>query len=354
MRATNYNRKLRAFASGVVDRFVQRPTLSPVPECVRLDGRVCLVTGANRGLGKAVAVDLAERGADLLMACRGGHPDAGEDVRRLSGSDRVDMLQVDLADLESVHTLCDRLARERRRVDILVLNAGVMPAKARRSAQGYELMFAVHFLANRVLIDRLLADGVVRPGDRDRETPRIVFIVSETHRAADSIDFGSFGAFADYGLKDGLKYYALSKLHLCTYAQELSRRLNPEGEVRIAVNSLCPGAVDSDLMREAPWFLKPLLYPAKRLLFASPHAAVAPVTHACCAEDMGRRSGVYLHLMREKEMSPPAMDASAGARLWRESDTLLARHLRPGKDGARGLAAGDKDGARGFATGESE
>ena len=293
MPTTNYNRKFSAFASGVVDRLSQRPTLRPVPERVRLDGRVCLVTGANRGLGRAVAVDLAKRGGEVLMACRSGHPDAGEDVRRLAGSNAVDMLHVDLA--------------------------------------------------NRVLIDRLLADGTIRPAGRDGETPRIVFIVSETHRAADSIDFGDFGAFTNYGLKDGLKYYALSKLHLCTYAQELSRRLNPEGEVRIAVNSLCPGAVDSDLMREAPWFLKPLLQPAKRLLFAAPGKAVAPVAHACCAEDMGRRSGVYLHLMREKEMSSPAMDASAGARLWRESEALLTRHPRPGEESPRGFATGESE-----------
>ncbi len=343
MRTTNYNRKFSAFASGVVDRFSQRATLRPLPENVRLDGRVCLVTGANRGLGRAVAVDLAKRGGELLMACRSGHPDAGEDVKRLTGSNAVDMLHVDLADLDSVHALCDRLERERRRVDILVLNAGVMPAKARRSAQGYELMFAVHFLANRVMIDRLLADGTIRPAGPDGETPRIVFIVSETHRAAESINFGEFGGFTDYGLKDGLKYYALSKLHLCTYAQELSRRLNPEGEVRIAVNSLCPGAVNSDLMREAPWFLKLLLQPAKRLLFAAPGQAVAPVVHACCAEDMGRRSGVYLHLMREKEMSAPAMDPSAGARLWRESEALLARHPRAGEEGPRGLATGESE-----------
>ena len=343
MRTTNYNRKFSAFASGVVDRFTQRPALRPIPESVRLDGSVCLVTGANRGLGRAVAVDLAKRGGEVLMACRSGHPDAGEDVRRLAGSNAVDMLRVDLADLDSVHALCDRLEHERRKVDILVLNAGLMPAKARRSAQGYELMSPVHFLANRVLIDRLLADGTIRPAGRDGEIPRVVFIVSETHRAADSIDFGDFGAFTDYGLKDGLKYYALSKLLLCTYAQELSRRLNPEGEVRISVNSLCPGAVDSDLMREAPWFLKLLLQPAKRLLFAAPDKAVAPVAHACCAEDMGRRSGVYLHLMREKEMSAPAMDAAAGARLWRESEALLARHARGGEGGVRGFATGESE-----------
>lgn len=319
-------RILRAVSGAIGDRYSERPTLDPVPERVRLDGRVCLVTGANSGLGKAVAVDLARRGGRVLLACRGGHPEAGEDVRRLSGSDAVEMLKVDLADLESVHALADRVRREPGRVDITVLNAGVMPRTARRSAQGYELMFAVHFLANRLLIDRLLADGTIQPSSDPGETPRIVFVASEQHRSARPIDFKAFGAFHDYGLTDGLYYYGFSKLHLVTYAKELSRRLNPGPEVRVAVHSLCPGAVNSNLAREAPAFLKPLLFPVMRLAFASPEQAAAPVTYACCAEDTGRRTGLYLHLMQEKDPSPHAMDEAAGERLWEASAALLAKH----------------------------
>ena len=341
------NRKYRGIGSAVsnaiANRFSRGGSPGPGPASPRIDGRVCLVTGANRGLGKAVAVDLARRGGRVLMACRSGHPEAGEEVRRQSGSDAVEMLKVDLADLASVHALCDRLGRDRTRVDTLVLNAGLMPARARRSAQGYEVMFAVHFLANRVLIDRFLTDGVIRPCDRPGETPRIVFVASETHRSAEPIDFDDFGAFADYSLRDGLKHYASSKLHLCTYAQELSRRLNPGGEIRVAVHSLCPGAVSSDLAREAPWFLKPLLIPVMRLFFATPGKAAAPVTHACCSEEMGRRSGVYLHLMRERAPAPLAMDEAAGARLWRESEVLLARHAPAADDAPRSAS----DAARG-------
>ena len=139
------------------------------------------------------------------------------------------------------------------------------------------------------------------------------------HRTAGPIDFADFGGFHDYGLRDGLKYYGSSKLHLCTYAHELSRRLNPGREIRASVTSLCPGAIHSNLVREAPAFLKPLIYPFTRLFFQTPARAAAPVTHACCAEDMGRRSGVYLHLMQEKEASPLAMDEAAGARLWQAS-----------------------------------
>ncbi|MCY4626153.1 MAG: SDR family NAD(P)-dependent oxidoreductase [Acidobacteria bacterium] len=324
-------RIIKAVSGAIGDRYSQQPTLDPVPENVRIDNKTCLVTGANSGLGKAVAVDLARRGGRVLMACRGGHPDAGEDVRRLSGSGAVEMLKVDLADFKSVHALCDQLRSDPGRVDIAVLNAGAMPRTARRSAQGYELMFAVHFLANRLLIGRLFADGTIRPSGEPGQTPRIVFVASEQHRSARPIDFDAFGAFTDYGLKDGLYYYGLSKLHLVTYARELSRRLNPGPGVRVAVHSLCPGAVNSNLARDAPAFLKPVLFPVMRLAFASPEKAAAPVIYACCAEDTGRRSGAYLHLMQEKDPSPHAMDEAAGARLWEASAALLAKHAPAGK-----------------------
>lgn len=323
-------RIISAVSGAIRDRHSERATLTPMPDDVRIDGKICLVTGANSGLGKAVAADLARRGGHVLMACRGGHPEAGEEVRRLSGSDTVEMLQVDLANFESVDALADQLRRGAGRVDIVVLNAGVMPRTARRSAQGYELMFAVHFLANRLLIDRLLADGAIRPSGDPGDPPRIVFVASEQHRTAGAIDFDAFGAFTDYGLKDGLYYYGLSKLHLITYAKELSRRLNPGPDVRVAVHSLCPGAVNSNLAREAPAFLKPLLFPIMRMAFASPEKAAAPVTYACCAEETGRRTGLYLHLMQEKDPSPHALDEVAGARLWEASAALLARHAPAG------------------------
>ncbi|MCZ0954750.1 MAG: SDR family NAD(P)-dependent oxidoreductase [Rhodospirillaceae bacterium] len=330
----NYSGIVDAVSAAVIDRLSQKQTITPVPGSVRIDGKVCLVTGSNSGLGRAVAIDLAKRGGHIIMACRNGHPEAGDDVRRIAGSDRVEMLKVDLADLDSVHRLCDRLERRGRRLDIIVLNAGLMPRSARRSPQGFELMFAVHFLANRLLIDRFLGDGLIQPSVRDEERPRIVIVASEAHRSAGPIDFDDLGAFSDYGLKDGLKYYAASKLRLCTYAHELSRRLNPEGEVRVAVNSLCPGPVNSNIAREAPPFLKPVLYPVMKLLFASPEKAARPVIYLCCAEKMGRHSGVYLHLMREKPASPLARDVAAGARLWQASASLLEKHVPAGRSEA--------------------
>ena len=86
------------------------------------------------------------RGGNMILACRPGHGESREEIRRLSGSATVEMMEVDLADLESVHHFCDLLDARGIRIDIALMNAGLMPPSARKSPQGYEMMFAVHFL----------------------------------------------------------------------------------------------------------------------------------------------------------------------------------------------------------------
>ncbi|MDE2850604.1 MAG: SDR family NAD(P)-dependent oxidoreductase [Acidobacteriota bacterium] len=324
-------RKLfKVLHKAVRDRAAERPEIEPLADSVRIDGKTCLVTGANSGVGKAVAIDLARRGGHVLMACRSGHPEAGEDVRASSGSDRVEMLRVDLSDLRSVHQLCDELRNRGRVLDIAVLNAGVMPRRARRTAQGFETMFAVHFLANRVLVDRWLTDGTVRPANRIEEAPRVVIVSSDAHRSAEAIDFDRFGEFTDYGVRDGIRHYGASKLVLCTYATELSRRLNHDGKGHIVVHSLCPGPVNTAIARETPWFLKPLIVPMMRFFFLTPEKAARPVSYLCCAEDAGKRSGIYLHMLREKRPSDHATDPANGVSLWEASEALLKTQTPPG------------------------
>ena len=330
--AVGHNSVLSAVTTALFDMFSNKGQLDPLADNQRIDGKVCLVTGANSGLGKSVAVQLAKRGGHVIMACRSGIPEAGEDVKRLSGSDSVEMLSVDLSDLDSVSAFCNTLRDRKISIDIAIMNAGLMPLNSRRSAQGYELMFAVHFLANRLMLHRWYQDGVIKPATSTGSTPRVIFVSSEAHQSSDPINFSKFGEYVEFGIKDGLRHYGTSKLHLSTFASELSRRLNPDwsdnsDHVDIAVHSLCPGPIASNIARESPRFLKPILNPIMSLFFNSPDKAAAPVMLLACAENMGYRTGVYLHMMREKNCSEHASNPSNGKQIWESSQLLLADYL---------------------------
>ena len=323
--AMGHEDPVRAVVTGLVDLLHRKDELAPMASHERIDGKTALVTGANSGLGKAVAIDLARRGARVLMACRSGHPRAGEDVARASGSEQVEMLRVDLADLRSVRELCDVLRERGERIDIAVFNAGLMPARAQRTPQGFEVMFVVHFLSSFVLVRRMLADGIVRPSAEPGERPRLVFVSSEAHKSAPPIDFARFGEYADYGLKDGLTAYGHSKLHLNTYAAELSRRLNPGDDVRVGVHSLCPGPVATNIARSAPAWVTPVLRRVMQHLFRSPQTAAEPVVLLAAGAAMEGRTGVYLHMLRERAAAERARDPHAGHRLWVATEALLER-----------------------------
>ena len=165
------------------------------------------------------------------------------------------MLPVDLGDLHSVVSLCEALARDAKRsLDLVVLNAGVVPSNARPTAQGFELMFGVNYLANVLLVERLLTLGVIRPqlraptsaGIRVRARPIATWARSTSAR---------LGRFTPYDAMGSMKVYGYSKLLLEVYAADLARRLGQTA----SVHSLCPGAVDTDIAREAPEWVKPVL-----------------------------------------------------------------------------------------------
>ena len=307
----------------------EAPDLDPVPDDVRIDGRTCLVTGANSGLGRAAAVELARRGGNMILACRPGHDSICAEIKRESGSESVELVKVDLADLRSVHRCCDELAHRDVRIDIALMNAGLMTPTSKQTPQGYDTMFGVHFLANRVMVDRWLADGVIRPAAPHGDTPRIVFVSSEAHRSSEHIDFDRLGAYTDYGMKDAMRYYGASKLALCTFATELSRRLNPSDSTEVAVHALCPGGVATNIARDAPAVLKPILDPVLRRCFRSPAEAIDPVIYLCCAPEAGRSTGMYLHLMHRKQVSESAADPANGVKLWEASQALVDQSREP-------------------------
>ena len=109
------------------------------------------------------------------------------------------------------------------------------------------------------------------------------------------------------------------------YATELSRRPNPDGVVEVAMHAICPGAIASNIARDAPVLLKPLVDPLLRHFLQSPEQAVALAVYLCCAEAAGSATGMQLHLMQRKSVLPAASDPENGARLREASARLVAK-----------------------------
>jgi NAD(P)-dependent dehydrogenase (short-subunit alcohol dehydrogenase family) len=322
-----------ATMTALIDMVSARDSVAAVAPGHRLDGTTALVTGASSGLGKAVAADLARRGARVLLACRSGIPEVGEDMARQTGSTKIEMIGVDLADLDNVVRFTDELARRGETIDLLVLNAGVVTREARPSRQGFDMMFAVHYAANHVLVRRLLASGVIpndvyaSNGRRGTAIPRIVFVSSETHRSSLGVDIDALVACKPFGVTEAVARYGDSKLALTTLASDLAERLRrPEGP-SVAVHCLCPGPIASNLARDAPPFLQAVVDPVMKTLFRSPEAAATPVVYLAAAPELAGDTGWYLHLMRRKSPAPLATDAGRREALWSRGEALLERWL---------------------------
>jgi NAD(P)-dependent dehydrogenase (short-subunit alcohol dehydrogenase family) len=330
---------LRALAFGILDRLRDDAPELTLDVGDRLDGRTCLVTGANRGLGLAIATELARRGGHVILACRSGIPEVLDVVRRQSGSSgTVEAMHLDLGDLDSVERFVDELAEDGACVDVVVLNAGVVPKEARRTKDGFDESFQVNFLADALLVTRMLERGVIantvftapgsEPFDRDdlpdeRRVPRIVVVSSESHRSARPIPFGRLGVFHRWSMRQAVAEYGLSKRLIETWSAELARRLRPHGEVEVAVHTACPGAVNTDIAREAPAFVKPALDATMRAFFKPTEAGARPVLHLAASRALEGRTGLYVHVTRTKPRCPKADDPEIGRRLWDAAARLL-------------------------------
>jgi NAD(P)-dependent dehydrogenase (short-subunit alcohol dehydrogenase family) len=319
-----YSNAFTATLSGIRDLFRKQKDMVILNDGDTLAGKKVLITGASSGLGFEAAVQLARRGAHVIMACRSGIPEKGELVRKLSGNPDVEMFQIDLSDMESITRLAETLKKSSVKLDILVCNAAVVPLKSRKTRQGLEEMFMVNYLAKYLFIRLLLENGLFNLGSNS--IPRIIFVSSESHRNPRSFDWEGFGKYREYTMGKTVELYGYYKLLLTTFANELSRRLNTSGKTRCSVFVFCPGPVNSNIAREAPVIFKPLLKLVFRIFFRSPEKAVQPLLYFACSPEVKDKSIDYLFLMSRKEMDLKATDEQNGEKLWQYSEALLESH----------------------------
>lgn len=283
----------------------QRSRCLRCPEDARLDGKLALVTGGNAGIGFETSRGLARRGAEVVVACR-SEAKAGEALAALSREPGLRApprwLPLDLADLAGFRPALDRLARERggRPVDLLVLNAGLWPARFGVSAQGHEIAFATNVLGHFALTRALELRGSLRAG------ARVVVLTGDIYVGARSCT----PDFRYRGRAGGAEAYRRSKLGNLWFARELARR-RPE----LCAVAVHPGVVASNLVSG--------FGAVKRRLLLD--CAAGAQTSLVAATHPGLASGSYLHNTRGlMQLAPddPACDAHGAAALWDTCEAL--------------------------------
>lgn len=315
-----YSNPLAAIFTGVSDLFKRSGNNLNLNNLQPMGGKRVLITGASSGLGFATALELAKRGAEVIMAVRSGIPHKGEEVKRKSGSQQVSMIRLDLSNLESLTTFTEEVKEKFGPIDMIICNAAMVAKKGRAVKEGLDEMFVVNYFA-KFLLAKQLANGDIL-NHAGSELPRIIFVASESHRNPSHFEWEQFGTFEPYGIKQSVSMYGYYKLLLLTMASELSRRLNPGEQVNCSVFALCPGPVNSNIAREAPRMFQPLLKLVFGIFFRSPKKACAPVVYLAASGEIEGTSGTYLFLMQEKKMDEKATDPQNGKRLWELSEKL--------------------------------
>src|SRR5207302_10025694 len=206
-------------------------------------GRIAVVTGANSGLGRIVARELAARGANLVLACRDeakGRSTAKE-IKAARPAAKIQVAALDLADLSSVRSFSERFRAGHDRLDLLVNNAGIMAAPYARTADGFELQLGTNHLGHFALTGLLLGALGARPG------ARVVTVSSNKHKAG-RIDFDDLQGERRYRR---WRAYSQSKLANLLFMFELDRRAREAGLDLVSV-AAHPGYAATNLQFNAP------------------------------------------------------------------------------------------------------
>lgn len=276
-------------------------------------GRVCVITGATRGIGRATALALAQLGADVVLLGRDEQRlDATRaEVQRLASNSRVFWVRADFASLASVRGAAQEVSHRWPAIHVLINNAGINSARRAVSADGHELTFAVNHLAP-FLLTMLLLPALARGAPSRVVNVASVFAFLGRLRLDDLMI-----ARRRY---DATRAYTQSKLATMMFTVELAGRLERSG---ITANCVSPGLVATDLLREHWLFAASWLRPVWRLALMTPERAAGRVVRTATAKSLAGLSGQCFSTSEHPALMPPrARDAEARRRLWDVSAEL--------------------------------
>ncbi|XP_031439570.1 retinol dehydrogenase 12 [Clupea harengus] len=276
---------------------------------IRLDGKTAIVTGANTGIGKATAKDLAMRGAHVVLACRDMEKaeEAVADIMREVESASVVAMKLDLADTKSICEFAENIYNTEKSLHFLINNAGVALCTYATTVDGFEMQFGVnhlgHFLLTYLLLDLL----------KHSAPSRVINLASVAHLLG-KINFEDVNSAKSY---HSTRSYAQSKLANVLFSRELARRVEDLG---ITVYAVDPGVVHTEIFRHMRRYLQVLVKTCS-IFLRTP--AEGSYTTLFCAVTPDLESGGYYSDCAPATCSRAASDDRSACKLWALSCQLL-------------------------------
>jgi NAD(P)-dependent dehydrogenase (short-subunit alcohol dehydrogenase family) len=276
-----------------------------------LSGKTIIVTGANSGIGKVAARELARMGASVIMVARSRERGerALQEVRSASANDNVRLMLCDLSSQRSIREFAAAFEAENDRLDVLLNNAGAVYLRRQESVDGLELSFALnhmgYFLLTNLLLDVIKASAPAR----------IVNVSSEAHRVG-RIAFDDLRREQDYGMN----VYGETKLMNLLFTYELARRLEGTG---VTVNAMHPGFVRTNFGRRGNGLLGRFVMPVASLFGRSPERGAATAIYLASSPEVEGVTGKYFVDNQEVRTADLSYDQALQARMWEVSESAL-------------------------------
>ncbi len=271
-----------------------------------MKGKVCIVTGASSGIGKATAHELAKSGATVIMMCRDRMKgDAAlAEIKKANGSATVELMIVDLSIQRSIRDTVKSYLKKHDRLHVLINNAGVFKSRRVMTADGLETMFGTnylgHFLLTNLLLDRLKSSAPSR-------------IINVSAPSTTKLNFDDlqgekkFSAFTAFGA---------SKMCNLLFSYDLARRLSGTG---VTSNAFHPGLVKSNILNEAPSVLRWIV----NFLSSSPDEAAKSIAHLALSPALESANGKFFKGAKEISGAPYARDEKVQGRLREVGEKLI-------------------------------
>ena len=279
---------------------------------VRLDGKIVIVTGANTGIGLCTVIDLAKRGATIVMACRDMRKGekALKKAKAESLSKDILLMHLDLSSLDSVRNFTKEFLSKYSKLNILINNAGVMACPYMKTKDGFEMQIGTnhfgHFVLTNLLL-KALANGA---------PARVVNVSSSAHWMFGKMDFEDINY--EKRSYDKMGAYGQSKLANVLFSKELHNKVKDHG---ITTYSLHPGWISTELVRHDTSFI--LINVIVGSLYARTPVQGAQTSIYCAVEEgLEKHSGGYFSNCTLSTASADGRNDGYAKKLWELSEEI--------------------------------